>query len=78
MFKILGTSSSKIIINIYFKQIKKRIKFGYKIDCSMRLKLSLKKVNIITYFENLIVGLYVLYVFNRQVKFCVNQMLCTI
>ena len=40
--------------------------FGYKIDCSMRLKLSLKKKKyIVTYFENLIVGLHVLYAFNR-------------
>ena len=41
----------------------------------MRLKLSLKKVNITIYFKNLIVGLHVLYAFNKQVKFCVNQML---
>ena len=45
--------------------------FGYKIDCNMRLKLSSKYIYIYiyiyiaTYFENLIVGLHVLYAFNR-------------
>ena len=32
----------------------------------------LNKINIITYFENLIVELYVLYTLNIHVKFCVN------
>ena len=36
------------------------------------------KINIVIYFENLIVGLHVYYVFNRHVKFRVNQMLFTI
>ena len=39
---------------------------------------SLNKINITTYFENLTVELYVLYVFNIHVKFCVNQILFTI
>ena len=33
------------------------------------------KINIVIYFENLTVGLHVYYVFNRHVKFRVNQML---
>ena len=37
-----------------------------------------KKIVLIIYFENLIVGLHVLYVFNTYDKFCVNQMLFTI
>ena len=39
---------------------------------------SLKKINIVTYFENLTVGLHVLYNFNIHVKFYVNRMLFTI
>ena len=38
----------------------------------------LNKINITTYFENLTVELYVLYVLNTQVKFCVNRILFTI
>ena len=37
-----------------------------------------KKIVLIIYFENLIVGLQVFYVFNTHVKFRVNQMLFTI
>ena len=38
----------------------------------------LNKIKIITYFENLIVELYVLYTLNTYIKFCVNQILSTI
>ena len=38
----------------------------------------LNKINITTYFENLIVELHVLYVLNTHVKFCVNRILFTI
>ena len=38
----------------------------------------LNKINITTYFENLIVELYVLYTLNIHVKFCVNLILFTI
>ena len=33
---------------------------------------SFKTINIITYFENITVGLHVLYAFNTHVKFCVK------
>ena len=39
---------------------------------------SLNKINITTYFENLIIELYVLYALNTHVKFCVNRILFTI
>ena len=32
----------------------------------------LNKINIIIYFENLIVELHVFYAFNTHIKFCVN------
>ena len=37
-----------------------------------------QKINITAYFENLTVELYVLYVLNTHVNFCVNRMLFTI
>ena len=37
-----------------------------------------KKINTVIYFENLIVGLYVLYILNSRVKFRSNQILFTI
>ena len=39
---------------------------------------SLNKINITTYFENLIIELYVPYALNTHVKFCVNRILFTI
>ena len=51
-------------------------KFGYKLIA--KTNTSLKKINIIKYFENLTVRLHVLYTFNTHVKFCINQMLFTI
>ena len=36
---------------------------------------SLNKINITTYFENLIIELYVLYALYTHVKFCVNRIL---
>ena len=37
-----------------------------------------KKINTVIYFENLIVGLHVLYILNSRVKFRSNQILFTI
>ena len=53
------------------------IKFSYKVCCSYWLQLSLKN-NIVTYFESLIIGLYVFLCFNTNVKFGLNQMLFAI
>ena len=39
---------------------------------TLRLQFSLKKINIITYFENLTIRLHVLYVLNTYIKFHVN------
>ena len=50
-------------------------KFGYKFRYSLKLQFSLKKINIITYFKNIIVELYVIFVLNTHVKFRVNRML---
>ena len=50
-------------------------KFSYKFGCKLRLKLPLKQTNMTIYFENIIVRLHVLYVFNTHIKFCVNQIL---
>ena len=36
------------------------------------------KINIIIYFENLTVELYIIYVLNTYIKFCTNRMLFTI
>ena len=44
--------------------------------CNQWLELPLKKINMTTYFENLIVG--VLYVLNIYVKFRTNEILSTI
>ena len=57
--------------------IVKWIKFSYKISYNLTITL-FNKVNITTYFENLIVELYVLYFLNTNVKFCVNQILFTV
>ena len=46
--------------------------FDYKFSCSLRLQFSLKKINMITYFENLTVELHVLYSLNTYIKFHVN------
>ena len=37
-----------------------------------------KNINIITKFENLIIGLHALYIFNMHVKFGANKMLFSI
>ena len=44
-------------------------KFGHKFICSLRLQLLLKKINISTYFENIIVGLYVFYALNTNMPY---------
>ena len=70
------------------KKCLQRIKFGNKHDPRLRLQLHLiffgqsltllNIINIITYFENLTIGLHVLYTFNTRVKFYVNRILFTI
>ena len=52
-------------------------KFGYRLSCSLRL-LSIKKINIATYFENLNFELHVLCVLKIYVKFHINRILFTI
>jgi len=42
------------------------------------VKALTKNINIIIYFENLLIRLHVFYVFNMDIKFCVNRMLFTI
>jgi len=37
-----------------------------------------KTINMAIYFENITVGLYILYIFNTHIKFCANKMLFTI
>ena len=62
--------SIKLIIDLKFKGLRqwRKSKVGpYR-----------TKINIVTYFENLTVGLHVYYVLNMHVKFRVNQMLFTI
>ena len=41
-------------------------------------KTPIEKFNMIIYFENLIVGLHVLYALDIHVKFCTNRILFTI
>ena len=53
-------------------------KFGYKIGYSLKSTTSFKKINITIYFENLSIGLHVLYTLNIYIKFCANYMLFTI
>ena len=53
----------------------KEPKFGYKLNCSLKLQFSLNKINSATYFDNLTVELHVL---KTHVKFYVNRMLFTI
>ena len=54
----------------YFKR---RTKFGCKHNCSHWLQFSLKKINMITYLENLIIELHVFFcIINTHVKFRVN------
>ena len=43
-----------------------------------KVTILLNKINIITYFENLIVKLYVFYILNAHIKFCVNWILFAI
>jgi len=45
-------------------QYKLRTQFGYKFDFSLKLQLLLKQINMVTYFENLIIELYIFYVIN--------------
>ena len=59
----------KLCIKINKKDKTNGTKFGYN---------SYLKINITTYFENLIIRLYVIYIFNTHVKFCTNQMISNI
>ena len=56
---------------------KKKKKFSYKIDYSLKLQFFLN-INITIYFENLIIELHVIYVLNTYVKFCANKISFTI
>ena len=48
-----------------------RTKFGYKIGCSLRRQLRLKKLTlIITYFEHLTIRLYILFALNTHQILC--------
>ena len=40
--------------------------------------IPIKEIHMSIYFNNLTIWLYVLYVINKHIKFCVNQMLFTI
>ena len=51
------------LVNIFFCQ-----------SLARKAIILLNKINIITYFENLIVKLHVLYVFKKHVKFQANRM----
>ena len=65
-------------MHTYWRVKKIWIKFSYKISCSLRLQFSFKKINFTTYFENLTVGLHVLYILNMHVKFHSSWILFTI
>ena len=69
-------SSMFLLDSLNTKQIN-WTKFSYKISYSIGLQLPLNKINIITYFENITIGLYVFYTINTYVKFCVNRILFT-
>ena len=53
-------------------------KFWLQISLQPLVTTPTKTINIITYFENLIVVLYVFYIFKTHVKFNVNWMLFTL
>ena len=44
----------------------------------LQIKIPSKKINIVIYFENLTIELYILYVLNIHIKFYINWMLFTI
>ena len=44
----------------------------------LQIKIPSKKINIVIYFENLTIELYILYVLNIHIKFYINRMLFTI
>ena len=55
-------------------------KFDSKVQTCLELMITTftDKINMIIYFENLIIGLHVLYILNTYVKFRVNRILFTI
>ena len=55
------------LVNIFFGQ-----------SLATNATILLNKINIITYFENLIVKLHVFYILNAHIKFCVNWILFAI
>ena len=87
-------SMERLLVYIYkFWNIDNRFLVGegfkfLKLRCMLHILLKhfgqslattlLNKINIITYFENLIIELHVLYTFNIHVKFCINWILFTI
>ena len=52
--------------------------FNIYININIYIYIYKIKINIATYFENLIIGLHVLYALIKHVKFCTNQLLFTI
>ena len=74
--KKINTTSLDTLTSCYRQasHIRGRIKFSYKTGCRLRISILLNKINITTYFENLIVKLHIFYAF----KFCVNRILFTI
>ena len=81
-------SMERLLVYIYkFWNIDNRFLVGegfkfLKLRCMLHILLKhfgqslattlLNKINIITYFENLIIELHILYTFNIHVKFCIN------
>ena len=55
----------------------KMTKFDYKLDCNLRLQFSQKKINMVTYFENLIIRLHVFTSLTYITNFHANQRLFT-
>ena len=72
----------KLSFLIHFVVIYPHVLFKEKIQLQNWLQLQttilLNKINITIYFENLTVGLHVLYILNTLIKFCVNWILFTI
>ena len=55
---------------LFFFFLKKKEKVQLQNQLWSKAITSFKTINIITYFENITVGLHVLYAFNTHVKFC--------
>ena len=62
----------------FFEKSHAKIKTIIKLEQSLVTKTLVNKINITIYFKNPTIELYVIYVLNTHVKFCVNQILFTI